>query len=153
MYGLFSWFLRYEFAVTLLFNVEMKKLSVVQAGSISAQWQVWIDGLSEAGFDIRMLDHATLDPHDLSELFGDAILLDGMLPRLPQLIASIGARHPDMQIVVATEVASFTIYYEVQHLNGTVYVYDPLSAKEFATPLQNGPVEPTSPRPAASYIL
>lgn len=114
----------------------MKKINRLRTDNPSARWQTWIQGLKSAGLTIRFIDRSALQADDVTKLFGDAILLDGLLPQLPRLIVSISARHPDVPIIVATEVDSFTIYYEVLH-DGAIYVSGPLSATEFVSAIQS----------------
>ena len=109
----------------------MKKLSLAVQGNPCEQWCSWIDALSRSGFEINLIRPTVGEPPDANTESGDTIVLDGMLPNLARLIVCICARHPDSQIIVATASDSFTIKYEVLHLNGAIYVSGPMASERF----------------------
>lgn len=96
-----------------------------------AQWSAWIDALAESGFDVNVVTPSGMEMKNPSTKGGDTILLDGMLPNLSGLIMCICARCPEVQIIVATPIDSFTIKYEVLHLNGTIYISGPMASDRF----------------------
>lgn len=61
----------------------------------------------------------------------DTVLFDGLLPNLARYIQRICARKSDINIIVATEEDSVDIKYEVQHLNGAIYLSGPIDSDEF----------------------
>ncbi len=99
---------------------------------------MWIQELFKAGFTVEVLDASGIDPHVLPKLTGGTILLDGMLTRLSRLIRAICARHPDIQVVVATDVYSFAVHCEVLHFDGITYIFGPLSDDAFASEIKAG---------------
>ncbi len=68
---------------------------------------------------------------------GETVLIDGMLPQLSRYIQRICARCSDINVIVVTEVDSFTVRYEVMHLNGAIYVSGPMPPERFVETLKS----------------
>jgi DNA-binding response OmpR family regulator len=66
------------------------------------------------------------------ELQSDAILLDGMLPHLTQIIALLHTLHSQTRILVATDADSFTVLYEMRSLGERDYLAGPMDPAQFA---------------------
>ncbi|VGO17300.1 hypothetical protein PDESU_05896 [Pontiella desulfatans] len=109
----------------------MKTIHVAQLGTPGRQWKAWEDALSEAEFDVRSVDPLAMERLTGCTRPGDTVLFDGLLPNLSRHIRHTCARCPEVNIIVATEVDSFAIRYEVMHLNGAIYVSGPTSPDRF----------------------
>ncbi len=112
--------------------MKMKTLSILTQENPSRQWCEWINALTETNLVIREINAAPVDFDQLVTLRSDAILLDGMLPHLKRIIALLHALHPQTRILVATDVASFTVKYEMQSVGESSYLAGPMAAAAFA---------------------
>jgi DNA-binding response OmpR family regulator len=110
----------------------MKTLSILTQENPSRQWCAWINALTETDLIIRDINTAPVDYDELIALQSDAILLDGMLPHLTQIITLLHALHSQTRILVATDADSFTVLYEMRSLGESDYLAGPMDAAEFA---------------------
>jgi|GEM_PF-3539991 DNA-binding response OmpR family regulator len=114
----------------------MKQIIVILKEQHTEPWTAWIDALSQAGFKVEKADPAIIESQPPVALDGSLVLLDGMLPQLSTHILRLRSLCPDLQIIVATAISSFTIYYEVMHLGGATYLPGPMPAGRFAELVQ-----------------
>ena len=115
----------------------MKNIHIAQLGKPSRQWQAWIKALAGAGFEIKAVNPLAMELQVFRAQPDDIVLLDGMLPNLVRFIQRVCALCPDVQVIVATEVDSFTVKYEVMNLNGAIYVSGPMPGDQFAATVQS----------------
>lgn len=59
------------------------------------------------------------------------ILLDGLLANLSARIYSACAHAPETNVVVLTEIDSFSIEYEVLSAGGAIYISGPIAGDQF----------------------
>lgn len=115
----------------------VKTISIIYRKNATAQWQVWARTIAASNFKIKIVDPARRPSHTAAELFGDAFLLDGMQPDLAECITYLHGKCPDSRIIVATEVDSFRINYDMLHDNKALYASGPSRADEFAATIQH----------------
>lgn len=108
----------------------MKSLGVLGRQDYGEYWQAWIAALYDSGFEIRLIHRRTVEDQSSVIERVDAVLVDGSLSCLSQLIEHVSAHFPDAKIIVATEVSSFEIYYDVVQL-GAYYLAEPASSQHF----------------------
>lgn len=114
------------------FTARMKTLSLLIQENPSRQWCAWINALTETDLVIKEINASPVDYDELVALHSDAILLDGMLAHLTQIITLLHALHSQTRILVATEVESFTVFYEMRSLGETAYLAGPMDPAQFA---------------------
>jgi DNA-binding response OmpR family regulator len=110
----------------------MKTLSILTQANPSRQWREWVHALTDTNLIIREINPAPVDYDALVALQSDAILLDGMLPHLTQIITLLHALHTQTRIIVASDADSFTVYYELRSLGETAYLGGPMDPVQFA---------------------
>lgn len=116
----------------------MKKIILAQLGKPSRQWQVWIDALAESeDFEINAVHLLSMELQKIHADPGDVVLFDGMLPNLSRFIQRTRAQSPDAHIIVATDVESFVIRYEIMHVHEIIFFSGPLGADQFLEALRS----------------
>ena len=109
----------------------MKTIHVVQLGISNRQWNVWVDALVEAGYDLKSVDPLSMELLTCHTCPGDTVLFSGLLPNLSRYIQRISARSPNVNIMVACENDSFAVRYEVMLHNEAFYVSGPMEPERF----------------------
>ncbi|MDF7798670.1 hypothetical protein P4C99_04300 [Pontiellaceae bacterium B1224] len=120
----------------------MKTIRLVQMGTPSRQWAGWIEALEDAGFTMCNVTPMALELQSIYAKPGEIVLFDGMLPNLSRFIERTCAQNPEVHVVVATEIDSFTVKYEVLLTNGAIYISAPANSDALVKAIQSiGSVE------------
>lgn len=109
----------------------MKTICIIYRKNPGTQWQIWARTIAAAKFKVKIVDLERVPAHTADELHGDVFLLDGMQPNLAGCIKQLHRMCPDSRIIVATEVDSSRINYDVLYHNEALYVSGRFRPDEF----------------------
>ena len=115
----------------------MKTIHIAVQGEPSSQWREWVEALSQVGLNANVMAPEKIEDQVAKAHPGDTILLDGLLPDLSEAIYRTCSCAPETNVIVLTEVDSFSIYYEVLSVGGAIYLSGPLSKEHFAEAVKN----------------
>lgn len=114
----------------------MNKITVLMQGEPSPQWQEWIRRLYRAGFEVSTMDPLDTAGSDFDAISSNAVLLNGMLPRLRMIVTLLRTLRKDLRIIVASERDSFVIRHELMCFEETAYLSGPMTAAAFQAKLE-----------------
>ena len=114
----------------------MKTIHCAQSKVPCRYWRTWIEALVESGFKVNRIEPDVLETATFRVGGGEAILLDGMTPRLNEILHGSVMRFPDACIVVATVVGPNTSRYDAIRCCGQMYSSKTLPTDQFAESLR-----------------